>query len=222
MSDVPPDWDSRETIRDAVSSTGGARIGRMNATWPFATLTARRDTLLLNATLLGRYSFDPTQVISIEKYTLIPVLGSGIRIHHNVPTYPKKIVFWCFTPASLIRRIKETGFLPSADPDSLPPDRGMPIRWQAAVVMIVLWNLLFLLDIGLPPKTPPKPGWFTWLAVFLLFAGSVAIWRVRWLQRCILKPDRSPSEIKAWLYLLALVGGLMSLGLLFVVLLIPR
>lgn len=210
-------------VRDTVSCTGGARIGWVNATWPFATLTARRDALVLNATLIGRYSFAPTQVISIERYTSIPLLGSGIRINHNIPTYPKKIVFWCLgSPDSLIRRMEETGFLPSADPDSLPPDLGMPVRWQAVVAIVGLWNLLLIMDVGFPPGARSKPGWFSFLAIFLLFVGSVAMWRVRWFQRCILKPNRSPSEIKAWLYLLALIGGLMSLFLLLFLVMGPR
>ncbi len=198
--------------RDKVSSTGGARIGWVNATWPFAKLTARQNKLDLNATLIGRYTFSADQVISIDKYVIIPVLGWGIRIHHNIPTYPKKIVFWCVgSPNSLIRKIKETGFLPGADPDSIPPRLGIPVRWQAVVAIAALWNLLLMMDMGLPPKPGSQPGWFSFLAVFLVFTGAVSIWRVPWLQRCVLNPERSPGEIKAWLNLLALVCGFLSI-----------
>ena len=76
-------------FEDSISSRGGARIGWMNATWPFAVLTARQAKLDLNATLLGKYSFTPDQVISLEKYGCIPILGSGIRIHHNIADYSK-------------------------------------------------------------------------------------------------------------------------------------
>ena len=73
-----------------ISSTGGAGIGLVNASWPFAWLTVTRDRLELNATLIGKYTFAPGQVISLDKYH-----GRGIRITHNVLTYPRHIVFWC-------------------------------------------------------------------------------------------------------------------------------
>ena len=202
-------------FEDSISSRGGARIGWMNATWPFAVLTARQAKLDLNATLLGKYSFTPDQVISLEKYGSIPILGSGIRIHHNIADYSKKIVFWCFgSPQKLIKRIEDTGFLPSAQPDSLPPERGMPIRWQVIIAIIVLWNFLFLLDMFSPSGSKQEPGAFSLLAVFLLFLGSIGIWRIRTLQNIILKPGRSPNEIKPWLYLLAFISGIMSIFML--------
>ena len=193
-----------------VSAVGGARIGWVNATWPFARLRAQRGRLVLNATLIGKYSFAPDQVVSIEKYTVIPFLGWGIRIHHNISTYPKKIVFWCFgSPESLISRIEETGFVPKADPDSVPAPRGMPVRWQALAALIVLWNGLGLLDHYVVGGFPGEPGVLVLAALLLLFVGSVAMWRSRLLQRLILKPGRSCEEIKAWLYLLALVSGVL-------------
>ena len=199
--------------REKVSFIGGARIGGVNATWPFATLTATRDSLNLNATLIGSYSFTPDQVISIEKYTMIPVLGWGIQIRHNVATQPRKIIFWWFfTPNTLVNRIAETGFTPHASQDSMPIHQGVPVRWQAVATIIVLWNVLFLLDIGFSPHLHAELGPFSFLAVFCLFLGSIAIWKAQWLQRCILKPGRSPSEIRAWLYLVAFVSGLISVG----------
>lgn len=201
--------------RDHVSSVGGARIGWINATWPFARLTARRDQLILNGTLIGKYSFSPEQVVAIEKYTVIPILGWGIRIHHSVADYPRKIVFWCFgSPESLIRRIQETGFVAKADPDSVPTGRGMPVRWQALVAIVALWNGLLMLDMRQSGGSAGRPGTFTLVAFLLLFLGSVGIWRSPLLQRAILKPGRSCEEIKAWLYLLALGSGLMSVSML--------
>lgn len=194
--------------RDYVSSTGGAQIGWVNATWPFARLSAQQNQLVLNASLIGKYSFTPEQVVAIEKYTLIPLLGWGLRIHHNIPTYPKKIVFWCFgSPQSLIGKIEETGFVAKASPDSVPADRGMPVRWQALVSIVLLWNGLLLLDM----QFAQQPGVFSLVAVLLLFIGSVAIWRVPFLRHIIMKPGRSCEEIKAFLYLLALVSGLLSI-----------
>lgn len=200
--------------RDKISSTGGARIGWVNASWPFATLTATRDRLDLNASVIGRYSFSPEQVVTIEKYTTIPILGWGIKIRHNVASYPKHIVFWCFgTPGSLVAQIAETGFLPAARPDSIPANQGIPARWQALVAIVILWNLLFMADMHGSSGPEATPGLFSFLAVLLVCSGSIALWRVRWLQTLILKPGRSPSEMKAWLYLLAFISGIMSIAM---------
>jgi len=125
--------------------TGGARIAGVNVTWPFAILTVSRDELDLNASLIGKYRFSPDQVISIEKHVSIPLLAWGIRIHHNVPDYPQEIVFWhVASPDSLLKMIEETGFVPSADRESALPPRGMSVRWQAVVVLMIL----FALDVG--------------------------------------------------------------------------
>ena len=193
-------------------SVGGARIGWVNATWPFAILTVQRDLLVLNATLIGKYSFRPEQVVAIERYSIIPFLGWGIRIQHNDSTYPKKIVYWCLgSPGSLLRRIRDSGFVPMSSPDAVQVGRGLPVRWQSIVAMVLLWNALGFLDMYtvLGRLTWPatwKPGIFALLALLLMFTGSLAIWRSRVLQYLILRPGHSCSEIKAWLYLLAEVS----------------
>lgn len=194
----------------SVSVTGGARIGWMNATWPFARLQVGPRSLVLNATLLGRYEFSPDQVVGIEKYTFIPILGWGIRISHNVMDYPKKIVFWCLGhPDSLIRRIHDSGFVARGVMDETVVNRGFPVRWQAIIAIVILWNVLLGLDMH--GDNPSRPGILTLSALLLLFLGSVGIWRVDFLRCIIMKPGRSPQEIKAWLYLLAFISGLMCI-----------
>jgi len=42
--------------------TGGARIGMLHASWPFATLTVTNERLDLNASLIGTYSFTADQL----------------------------------------------------------------------------------------------------------------------------------------------------------------
>ena len=39
-----------------ISRTGGARIGFISASWPLASLKVTRYGIVLNATLLGKYS----------------------------------------------------------------------------------------------------------------------------------------------------------------------
>jgi len=194
--------------KEILSITGGARIGWINATWPLAKLTVQKNKINLNATLIGKYSFTQEQIISIKKYTAIPIIGWGVQIIHNISEYPKKIIFWSFSnPESIVTKIREIGFLPSADPSKIIPNIGMPVKWQALVLIVALWNILLFADMGGLPRPGFKPGLFSLLALFLLFVGSISIWKSSWLQSIILKPDRSPSEIKAWLNLLALISG---------------
>ena len=194
---------------------GGAHIGWVGAWWPLATLTAQRNQLVLYALLGGKYTFRPEQVVAIEKcsgwrWDILGVVW-GIRIQHNIPTYPRTIIFSCLgSRGSLIKRIKETGFVPSGAPNSALANRGIPVRWQAIVAMVALWNALFLLDRHKAGGTG-ELGVFALVALLSLFAGSTMIWWSRLLQHAVLKPQRTCTEIKAWLYLLAFLSGLMSL-----------
>lgn len=125
-----------------------ARIGWVNATWPFAALSVREEALTVNVGILGRYTFRRDQVVSIDSYVgMIPLLGGGIRIEHTVAEYPRRIVFWCLgPPRSLIKRIHQVGFIPEGQLQGVPCRRGIPARWQTLVIGIALWNLLLLLD----------------------------------------------------------------------------
>ena len=76
---------------------GGARIDSFNATWPFARLTATRDLLRLRAILAGEFEFRPDQVDGLSEFGFIPFVAKGVQIHHHVPSYPSRIVFWSLT-----------------------------------------------------------------------------------------------------------------------------
>ena len=199
-------------------SIGGARIGWVNATWPFAILSVEQNGFEINATLIGKYSFVPEQIISFTKHTVIPFLGWGIKINHIAAEYPKHIVFWCLgNPENLIRKINKNGFVPKAsmsDPavQSLS-DRGVPVRWQTVVILIAIWNGLIMLDTFPHGMERAKPGLFSLLAFLLFFVGSLGVLRLKWLQRLVLKEGRKPTEIQHWLKLLGLVSGLMLWGI---------
>jgi hypothetical protein len=100
-------------MNPAIKYRGGAQVGWWNATWPLASLTCTPGTLNLYVFPFSNYRFGPEQVIAIEEHIEIPVIGSGIRIYHNVPAYSRKIVFWWFgNPQSIISSICESGFVP--------------------------------------------------------------------------------------------------------------
>lgn len=155
----------------------------MNATWPFATLKATNESLTLNATILGNYTFSSKQIQRIEKIVHIPILGWGIRLYHNVPNYPEKIIFWCLgNPQKIIDKIQEIEFSPSGETEAATR-RGYPVRWQAIVGIVAVWNILFFFDQGFSLNSLEQPGRYSLLALVLLFTGSIAIWKVTFIKK---------------------------------------
>lgn len=113
----------------AFTTTGGARLGWINATWPLAQLSATPDKLTISIRLLGTYSFAPDQVSAITRYVMVPVLGWGIRIHHCNADCPHHVIFWCLgSPDTLLRGIRDSGFLPIAS----CPQLLSAAAWQCA------------------------------------------------------------------------------------------
>ena len=195
-----------------VTARGGARIGWANATWPFARLKAERSGLSLKVFLFGSYQFSPENVVSLEKYGLIPFLGQGIKITHSVHEYPTKIVFWCLgRPNRLISRIKETGFTESGRMPVESTRSGFPVRWQAVLLMVVLWNVLFLIDdyYGGKGGGSGDIGSDALLALLLFTAIPIGIKYYRPLQKIFLKEGRSPKEIGVWLNFMPTLSGIM-------------
>ncbi len=217
---------SENMEQEYLSIRGGARVGSVNATWPLAQLIVRRDSIDVKVMFIGSYAFLQNQVVSIKKYTVIPRLGWGIQIVHNVIKYPKKIIFWTFRdPQEVIAQIQASGFSPSADPVDVPSDPGMPVKWRSVVLIIVLWNfLLILASHGGVPQLGLSPRALMFIALGSLFLGTVFFNRSARLQDMILKPGRSPDEIKAWVKLLAIVSGVLFAGLLVTLLsaLVPK
>lgn len=194
---------------EKLSATGGARIGWANATWPFAKLVASATHLRLS-TLLGTYDFLPSDVVSLERYGSVPFFSSGIRIAHVRSDYPPKIIFWYLgNPETLIERIRETGFSPTAPASSETERRGFPVRWTTILLFFLAWNGLFLLDLSAPRRVGNEPGLFALLALCLAF---VVCWGTRTsprLQKMILRDGHSVTEIKSFLLLVQIVAGIL-------------
>ena len=99
-----------------VTQRGGAQVGWLSASWPFASIQIAPESLTVNA--LGKYSFSPAEVHAIEPIGSIPVLTTGIRIHHTRPDYPEKIVFYSMgSRESLLHAAGAAGF-PVGEPTS--------------------------------------------------------------------------------------------------------
>jgi hypothetical protein len=90
--------------------TGGARIDLQNATFPFAKLSVDKGELTLRIAQVI-YRFRNDQVRAIEVVRAVPIIGRGIRIHHDVVGYPQLIVFWTMSdPNSLSAQLRAYGF----------------------------------------------------------------------------------------------------------------
>jgi hypothetical protein len=191
------------------SFRGGAKVGWVNASWPFATLAANGNTLTLSS--LGTYTFTPSEVVALEPYGSIPILASGIRINHNRRDYPKNMIFWCMGRRSaVLEEIASTGFRPSGQP--IERSSGFPLRWSAVLMALVLWNGLFFLDRALAGWRPQPPGFFSFIALVLVFCAATATRTSTAFQRVVLREGHEIAEIKSFLVLLQIVTGIMSVG----------
>ena len=192
-----------------ISVIGGARIGIVNATWPFARLVAT-STGLSVTTLLDPYDFRPSDVVSLERYGSLPLFSNGIRIVHSRPDYPAKVIFWCFgNPDQLIARIRETGFMPIAPANSRIRSRGLAFRWSAVLLFILFWIALFFLNNPKPYLPGNQPGILTLASLAFAFLISWGIKRSPELQKMVLKDGRSVNEVRSFLSLLQMVSGLL-------------
>ncbi len=74
-----------------IRQIGGARLGSLNATYPFATLSA--DSQELSLLCLGReYVFPRSSIPTLRRHR--GLLSVGLRIEHTVRAHPQFVVFW--------------------------------------------------------------------------------------------------------------------------------
>lgn len=207
-----------------VKETGGALIGVFRATWPFATLTVTKDVLELKVSLIGKFIFRQTDIISIEPYSYF--LNRGLKINHKVPTYDDNIIFLLFEdPDNLIERIEQTGFLSTNKPVSIDIENtiattqsqgGFPIKTHVAIAIVVIWNILFLVDfnffftgnkIGFPLGIGAKS------ALGFIFLICVALLIFKPVRKVILKEGRSIDDIKTFVLFLMYICAFMFLSI---------
>ncbi|SHM04167.1 hypothetical protein [Mucilaginibacter sp. OK098] len=203
-----------------LKETGGAQIGRANATWPFVTLTVTSNKLQLNASILGNLVFAPADIISIEPYGLFA--KRGIKINHRVDNYNSKVIFTSSeSAASLINRIEQIGFLNNKTPLSflekneileLQSSGAFPLKRPAVIAIVAIWNIFILFSF-----LNFVPGWHSslpmWIGVqfatgfiFLVGLGMLLSDPFRQL---ILKPGRSIGDIKWFICFAMLICGTM-------------
>ncbi|PHR46503.1 MAG: hypothetical protein COA32_10185 [Fluviicola sp.] len=213
---------------NTVDETGGARIGRANATWPFASLNVTQSKLTLNVIIIGKFIFQPSDIKSIEVYKSLPVIGQGIKINHKVDSYKEHVVFWTFrNPIDLIEEIKQTGFLninPNAESlnsqeiEATQKKGGFPLKTPFVIAIILLWNILFIIDI----KELLQSGQliFGFGKGVLLSTGTILLASILMLvsssfQELVLKEGMEMKDISKFLYFVLAVVGIIFLSRLF-------
>jgi len=210
---------------EEINETGGARIGIFKTSPPFATLMVNRDKLVLKTSIMGTLIFKPSDIITIKPNT--GIFRQGIKIVHSVSNYNTNIVFWTIrSPATLIERITETGFIGNVSHG--PPDLegeiaaaiesyGFPIKIPAAITIVVVWNLLYLgdqLNLFRQKLSHHWPGIGAQSALAFYFLICLGLLINEPLRLLILKPRRLDS-IKRFLYFIMLITGGMFIAILF-------
>jgi hypothetical protein len=169
---------------------------------------ATPERLAVSVFLSGKYEFAPNEVVAIERYVMIPVLGWGVRIVHRRSDYPQNFVFWNLAgPEPVLRGIRDAGFIPSGSAVDMPPRPGFPVRWSVIIGVVVVWNALCLLDFGRSNNPLPEPGLFAVVALALVLILSLATLWLPKVQSLVLKPGRQIGEIRGVVGLLAFVSG---------------
>lgn len=78
---------------------------------PMATLTVTADGLTLNGTR-GNFRLPRTAITKLGRGTFYPWFFAAVRIHHNVPSYPKNLQFKPLVqkPRDLLAQLKALGY----------------------------------------------------------------------------------------------------------------
>lgn len=203
--------------------TGGAKIGLANATYPFADLYVDENILKINASLVGNLVFQPQDIISIQPYTSIPLIGQGIKINHRVENYNSNVIFWTLkNPETVINEIKSTGFLENKNSTIISRDSkiieqqiqgGFPLKPFVSVFFIVVWNAFFISDFfpifrnGTSLPVFPGPGVCS--ALGFIFISAILSLVSSGFRRFILKEGRSFEDIKKLAIFISLITGFM-------------
>ena len=139
-----PDPHRRSDDQAALASRswrGGARIDLQNATYPYATLSVSSEQLELSVSQMA-YRFSPHQVRAIEEVRVIPLIGRGIRIHHDVVGYPQLILFWTRgNPSAVAGELRQYGY--GTDPNATFEPTDFPAE-RAVFPVFAVFGIIFL------------------------------------------------------------------------------
>lgn len=195
------------------SFRGGAYIGGILAPWPLARVLVSPDVASVD--FLGHYRFAPSEVLTIESVGTVPLLTTGIRIHHHRTDCPEMFVIFCSPRArtALLQALRDAGFT-TGRPAIPQPARGFPVRTKALVAALLAWNLVLVMGKlpagidGTPVYSEFEQAFYALLApVVVLVLASLAP-RSRRIQRFLLRTGRKWGEIRGALRLLQALAAI--------------
>lgn len=202
----------RIQVTTAKTFIGGARLGWLYASWPFARLNITAERLEI-ASILATHSFSPEEVVSVDSFTLFPLLGWGVRVEHTRADVPDLVVFWSVSrPTTVANAISASGFEPTGDPTAKRPAPDFPVRPGFLALAVGLLFALILFEIF----WHQTPGRFIWgpgvfVALGLVLLGSLLVRIPGRFQRFVLTTDALP-RIQSSLNFIAVVAGVMLFG----------
>lgn len=210
-------------MNEKFTLTGGARIGKANASFPFAKLEVDKNVLKINASIIGNLIFRPKDIIELKPYKSIPVIGNGIKVIHRIENYSSEVIFWTMKdPNIVLKEIEKTGFLSNTNSVLTEEDLeiikkqgqgSFPIKKSVVVFFVVVWNLLILwafLPIFINPQEKGFPfGIGVNIALGFVFLSSVLALISKSFRKLILKEGRDFDDIKRFVYLIILVTGML-------------
>ncbi len=192
---------------------GGAYVGGIIAPWPLAHVQVSPEAITVD--FLGQYRFAPADVVTLESVGTLPLLTTGIRIHHHRADYPEMFVIYCSprARAALLQALRDAGYT-TGRPAVPQPARGFPVRTQALVAALLAWNLVFVMGKlpagidGAPAHSELEQAFYALLApVLVLLVASLAP-RSRRIQRFLLRAGRQLGEIRGALRLLQAIAAI--------------
>lgn len=213
-------------MNEKFTLTGGARIGRANASYPFAKLDVDKNVLKIDASIVGNLIFQAKDIIELKPYKSIPVIGNGIKIIHRIENYSSEVIFWTFKdPSFVLKEIEKTGFLSNTNSILSENDLeiikkqgqgSFPIKKSAVIFFVVVWNLLFLWAF-IPIFTNPQGKGFPIgiganIALGFIFLSSILLLISKSFRTLILKEGRDFEDIKKFLYFIILVTGMLFIS----------
>ena len=86
---------------------GGARLGLLNASWPFAQLTLSTDSIFLKV-FSKEYILRKDEVKSLEYFR--GWFSVGVKIIHTTAALDSHAVFWSFKTSKVLNAASRLGF----------------------------------------------------------------------------------------------------------------
>jgi len=205
-------------------NTGGAKIGMLKSTWPFADLTVTRNKLELNVSLLNKLVFLPGDVTALTPHPGGYKMSAGIKIHHNIPQYKDEVIFWSSkSPAELLKQIEATGFMANTDALSqrvqaevreLQTRGGFAMKARPVIMLAVLWLAIVIYGAINMSLTGSLPVFFSAMQVafgaVLLFL--IAILTIPYVASGVLKPGYTIADVNKFVIFFMIIIVFMVVG----------